>query len=82
MCVVPTLNNEIAASSAAKFVNIVKKVESIEAFFAAKTMAHYARKLPAFLPQASSCWPNGPNHLSNSTTLAATVTQALCLLGQ
>jgi hypothetical protein len=50
MCAVPAVNDEIAASNAAKFANIVKEVEGIEAFFAAKTVAHYACKSPAFLP--------------------------------
>jgi hypothetical protein len=48
--VVPVVNDKIAASNAAKFANIVKEVDGIEAFFAAKTATHYARKLPAFLP--------------------------------
>jgi hypothetical protein len=82
MCAVPVINDKIAASNAAKFADIVKEVKGIEAVFAAKTAEHYACELPAFLPPASSCRPSRPNHLSNSITLAATVTQALCLLGQ
>jgi hypothetical protein len=50
MCVVPAVKEEIATSNAAQFVDIAKEAKGIEAFFAAKTAVHYARKLPAFLP--------------------------------
>jgi hypothetical protein len=50
MCAVPAVNEEVAASNAAYYQDIIKEVENIERVFAAKTAAFHARKQPAFLP--------------------------------